>query len=79
MVVGDNVEIAIWAPPDGGRGPGFYGCFRLFVDDGVTTGATLFCFYDGTESSPGFSSASEAYAYAQDHGFTREIQDDVQG
>ena len=78
LVVGDNVEIAIWAPPDSGRGPGFYACFRLFVDDRVTTGATLFCFYDGTESSPGFSSASEAQAFAQDNGFSKDIQDGIQ-
>ena len=75
---GENLELAIWAPPDSGRGPGFYGCFRLFVDEGVTTGATLFCFYDGTESSPGFPSVSEAQAYAQDNGFSKETQDGVQ-
>jgi hypothetical protein len=50
----------------------------LFVDDGVTTGAVLFCFYDGTESSPGFSSLQEAQTYARSNGFTKETQDDTQ-
>ena len=69
---GDVLEIAVWAPSDQGRGHGYYGCFRLFVEDGVTTGAVLFCFYDGTESSPGLATLQEALAYARDNGFAEE-------
>lgn len=69
---GDDLEIAVWAPSDHSRGAGYYGCFRLFVEDGVATGATLFCFYDGTESSPGIASIQEARAYARSNGFMKE-------
>ena len=45
--VESRIEIAVWAPPDQRRGPGFHACFRLFIEDAVTTGAVLYCFYDG--------------------------------
>jgi hypothetical protein len=65
------IEIAVWAPSDS-RGTGYYCCFRLFVEDGVTTGAVLYAFYDGTESSPGFPTPQEARAFAQANGFVEE-------
>ena len=44
----------MWAPPGHGRGPGYYCCFRIYHPQGETLFALLFCFYDGTEGSPGF-------------------------
>jgi len=70
-----SIEVAVWARPEQGRGPGYYGCFRLFIEDSVTTGAVLFCFYDGTESSPGLSTLEDAQAFADAHGFVREPHD----
>ena len=72
-----RIEIAVWAPPDQGRGPGYYGCFRLFIEDGVTTGAVLFCFYDGTESSPSLSTLQDARAFARANGFVKEADDGI--
>ena len=66
-----RVEIAVWAPPDG-RNVGYYCCFRLFVDDGIATGAVLFCFYDGTEASPAIVSVEQARVFARDNGFSEE-------
>lgn len=75
VAAGDDVlEIAVWAPSDQGRGHGYYGCFRLFIEDGVTTGAVLFCFYDGTESSPGLATLQGAQTYARANGFTEETK-----
>ena len=73
-----RIEIAVWAPPTQGRGPGYYACFRLFIDAGVALGAVLFCFYDGTESSPSLSTLQDASAFAQANGFAREIDDGIQ-
>ena len=28
-------ELALWAPPPSGRGPGYYSCFRAFADGQV--------------------------------------------
>ena len=72
------VEIAVWAPPEQGRDPGYYGCFRLFIEDGVVTGAVLFCFYDGTESSPSLSTLQEAQAFARANGFLKETDNEIQ-
>ena len=57
-----RLEIAVWAPPGQGRGPGYYGCFRLFLEGWLVTGAVLFCFYDGTESSPRLATLQDAQA-----------------
>ncbi len=65
----DAIEIAVWARPGHGRGFGYYCCFRLFLDKGTVSWAVLFCFYDGTEGSPGFKSVDTARAYARSHGF----------
>ena len=73
-----RIEIAIWAPSIHGRGPGYYACFRLFIEDGGATCAVLFCFYDGTESSPAFSTLQEAQLFAQMDGFVREDSDEIQ-
>jgi hypothetical protein len=63
------VEIAAWArSPSGGFG--YYSCFRLFLgEDREVVAAVLFCFYDGTEKSPGFRSARSARDFALLHGF----------
>lgn len=68
----EAVEIAIWAPPGHGRGPGYYACFRLYLEEEAATFAVLFCFYDGTENSPGFRSADAAREYAIAQGFEKE-------
>lgn len=65
----EAVEIAVWARPGHGQGFGYYCCFRLFLDKGTVRWAVLFCFYDGTEGSPGFKSVDAARAYARSHGF----------
>ena len=75
--VESRIEIAVWAPPDQRRGPGFYGCFRLFIEDAVTTGAVLYCFYDGTESSPSLSTLQDAQAFARANGFEKETDDGI--
>jgi len=71
------VEVALWASPPTGRGYGFYSCFRLLREAGVVTAAVLFCFYDGTERSPGFRTESAAQSFARSQGF-QEAVDDVQ-
>jgi len=39
-------------------------------------GAVLFCFYDGTEFSPGLSTLQEALAFAQVSGFVKDANDE---
>lgn len=63
------VEIAVWAPPGHGRGPGYYCCFRIFHQRDHEHFALLFCFYDGTEGSPGFKSVGSARIFANANGF----------
>ena len=65
----DAWEIATWARAGSGRGYGYYSCFRLFVQSDRPTVAVLFCFYDGTERSPGFKSFDAAAQYAAANGF----------
>ena len=65
----DRIEIALWARPASGRGHGYYGCFRLFLEDGDVLAALLFCFYDGTENSPGFKTVDAAAQSAAGNGF----------
>ena len=72
----DCVEIAVWAPPADGRGPGYYCCFRLYLVEDVVMYASLFCFYDGTESSPSLRNLHEAEAYARANLFTKEIDNE---
>lgn len=72
----DRVEIAVWAPPADGKGPGYYCCFRLYLEDDVVTYASLFCFYDGTESSPSLSNLHEADAYARANQFSKKADDE---
>ena len=69
-------EIAVWAPPGHGRGPGYYGCFRIYHPPGEAPFALLFCFYDGTEGSPGFKSVEQTRAFATDNGFGRGDHED---
>ncbi len=64
-----EIEIALWAPPGQGRGPGYYCCFRIYFKGDDVISAVLFCFYDGTEGSPGFRSVESARAYAHSEGF----------
>ena len=73
-----RIEIAVWVPPDQGKGPGYYGCFRLFIEESVVTGAVLYCFYDGTESSPSLSTLQDAQAFARANGFVKETDDGIQ-
>ena len=69
-----RVEIAVWAPPDSGTKAGYCCCFRLFVDDGIATGAVLFCLYDGTDASPAIVSVEQARAFARSNGFSEEAE-----
>jgi hypothetical protein len=64
-----RVEIAIWTRPPTGRGFGYYACFRLFFEGTELIAALLFCFYDGTERSPGFKSVDAAIVFASHNGF----------
>lgn len=65
----DAVCVALWAPPGHGRGKGYYCCFRVYVVDGKVQYAVMYCFYDGTDESPGFKTESSARAYARSEGF----------
>ena len=71
------VEIACWARPSTGRGHGYFSAFRLYREEGVAVLGVLFCFYDGTESSPGFRSAAAARAHALSTGFREVLDEDV--
>ena len=62
-------EIAIWAPSANGQSSGNYACVRLYYESLELTLAVLFCFYDGTERSPGFRSEGAALVYSRSHGF----------
>ena len=75
VAVARPTEIAVWAPSGYGSGPGYYCCFRLFIDAEVATGAVLFCLYDGTESSPALSTLEAAQAFARENGFVEETGD----
>ena len=68
----DSIDIALWSPPAHGRGHGYYTCFRLLRSDDEVVAGVLFCFYDGTEKSPGFKSRSAAQAFAEGHAFKCE-------
>ena len=69
------IEIAAWAPPPSGRGHGYYTCTRVWIDEEHRPSvAVLFCFYDGTEQSPGFKSLSAASVFARSQGF-EELDD----
>ena len=64
------IETAAWSPPPTGRGNGYYVCFRLFFDQFERVEqAVLYCFYDGTDGSPGFKTLHEAGEYARLNGF----------
>ena len=64
-----EIEIAVWAPPDAGKRSGHYGCFRVFFKGGEVLSAVLFCYYDGTEGSPGFTSREKGASFRQTTGF----------
>lgn len=66
------VEIALFAEnPNGSKKPGFYACIRLFLDEKKTVlSAVIFCFYDGTEKSPGYKCVDSALKYALEGGFS---------
>jgi len=64
-----RLEIAVWSPSPTGKGHGYYACFRLFLKDAELVSALLFCFYDGTEQSPGFRTREAAQAYAKSQDF----------
>jgi len=70
------MDIALWCPPPQGRGYGYYTCFRIFQSEDEVVAAVLFCFYDGTEKSPGFKSRSAAQAFAESRGFRCEHHED---
>lgn len=72
----ESVEIAVWCKPGHGKGAGYYACFRLDLDESrVLAFAALFCFYDGTDQSPGFKKLQTARMYASQRGFTEEQAD----
>ena len=66
------VEIALFAEnPNGNKKPGYYACVRIFLDEKRTVlSAVIFCFYDGTEKSPGFKNVDAALKYALEGGFS---------
>lgn len=66
---GSSLEVALWAPPPAGQGYGLYACVRLYYDGHALNLAVLFCFYDGTEGSPGFKSPAAALCFARSNGF----------
>ena len=68
----ESTLVAVWAPPERGSGTGYYGCFRVFTEEKRPVFAVLYCFYDGTERSPGFKSLGAAVAYAEAQGFREE-------
>lgn len=70
------VEVAVWAPPSTGLGHGYYACFRLVRAPASEVYALLFCFYDGTERSPGFRSAAAALTFARSQGFSEDYRDE---
>lgn len=71
----DRVELSLWAPNPEGRGHGYYACFRLFFESEVVTAAMLFCFYDGTEKSPGFRTLISALEFARLNGFKETYEE----
>ena len=72
----DNaIEIAVWAPPVQQRGPGYYACFRLYLELGAPAFVVLFAFYDGTDASPALNSEDAARSYAQNQGFSDEDEE----
>lgn len=66
------IEIAIFAEnPNSNKKPGYYACLRIFLDEKkAVLSAVIFCFYDGTEKSPGFKSVHSALKYALEGGFS---------
>jgi hypothetical protein len=71
QIIQQTPEIAIFAAhPNSNKAPGYYVCLRLFLDkDHNVLSAVIFCFYDGTEKSPGFKSLETARTYAYGEGF----------
>lgn len=67
-----SLEIALFAEhPNGNSKHGYYACFRIFLsDENSVLSAVLFCFYDGTEKSPGFKKRDAASKYALEGGFS---------
>ncbi len=70
------IELACWARPSTGRGHGYLAIFRLLLEEGQAVFAILFCFYDGTEGSPGFRSLSAAATHARSTGFSEVLDED---
>jgi len=66
---GRAMEIAVWAPPGHGRGPGYYCCFRIFLEEEVALASLMYGFWDGTEGSRGFRGPAAALAFARSQGF----------
>jgi hypothetical protein len=66
------VEVALFAEnPNGNKKPGYYAGVRIFLDEKKTVlSAVIFCFYDGTEKSPGFKNVDAAFKYALEGGFS---------
>lgn len=69
-----GLEVATWAPAGSGHGFGFYCCFRVYFEGENPTMAILYCFYDGSEGSPGFGTLESAQAYAFSRDF-KELSD----
>jgi len=72
----DSVEIAVWAPPGYGRGPGFFCFFLIYLKEDDPIFSVLFCSYDGIEGSPGFKSLDSARAFAAENGFKEGVTDE---
>ena len=71
-----TVEVAAWAPPGHGRGPGYYFCLRIVRVGQIPERAVLFCFWDGTESSPTFRTIGPARVFARSQLFLNEVTDE---
>lgn len=58
---GQKIELVIWAAPLNPGQCGFYvGCRLRYGEDGPALGASIFCFYDGSDKSPCHKTKHEA-------------------
>jgi hypothetical protein len=63
------IDVACWCQSPAGRACGFFTVFRVIADANAPSWATMFCFWDGTDSSPCFRGTDSAKAYALQQGF----------
>ena len=66
------VEVALWSKNPRGQGCGLYVVIRFFYEKKASPHpywGALFCFYDGSDSSPCLRSPESARAYAASQGY----------